>query len=46
MSIRGRVLEDLEIIDNLNIAESDILLYEVKFSSRLRDNDCFAFTAK
>lgn len=46
MQIRGRVLEDHEIIDNLNIAESDVLLYEVKYSTKLKDNDYFAFTAK
>lgn len=29
--IRGRILEDDEIIDNINVAENDVLLYEVKY---------------
>jgi hypothetical protein len=29
LPIRGRPLEDNEIVDNINVADSDILLYEV-----------------
>jgi hypothetical protein len=29
ISLRGRILEDNEIVDNINVADSDVLLYEV-----------------
>lgn len=35
IAIRGRILEDQEIIDDINVADSDVLLYEVKFSENL-----------
>lgn len=30
IQIRGRVLEEDEIVDNINVADTDVLLYEVK----------------
>lgn len=30
LPIKGRILEDNEIIDNINVADTDILLYEVQ----------------
>jgi hypothetical protein len=32
ISIRGRILEDNEIIDDIDVADTDVILYEVKFS--------------
>lgn len=29
LAIRGRILEDKEIVDDINVAETDVLLYEV-----------------
>ncbi len=29
LQIRGRVLEEFELIENINVSENDILLYEV-----------------
>ncbi len=47
MQIRGKVLELDEVISNINVAETDVLLYEVRFSeNRLKETNGFAFTAK
>lgn len=29
LTIKGRILEDHEIVDNINVADTDVLLYEV-----------------
>ena len=40
-------MEDGEIIEDINVAETDVLLYEVKFSDHmLKNNNGFAFTPK
>lgn len=47
MHIRGRILAMDEIISNINVADNDILLYEVQYNTdHLRENSGFAFTAK
>jgi hypothetical protein len=43
IEIIGRVLEDQEILENINVAENDILLYEVKYADYLKANNSFAF---
>jgi DUSP domain len=44
MSIRGRVLELKEKISEINVADDDILLYEVLYNEYLKNNNGFAFT--
>jgi len=37
------VMEDSEVIEDINVADSDVLLYEVQAHLSLKKNDCFAF---
>lgn len=30
IQLRGRILDDQEIVDNINVADTDILLYEIQ----------------
>jgi hypothetical protein len=46
LALEGRILEDQEILEDINVAESDVLLYEVKAHSYLKNNNCFAFIPK
>lgn len=46
MQIRGKVLELNEVVSNINVADTDILLYEVKYNDFLKENNSYAFTAK
>ena len=46
LALEGRVLADHEVVEEINVAESDVLLYEVKALKALKDNDCFAFVPK
>lgn len=43
IQLRGRILEDHEIMDEINVAETDVLLYEVKYNEALKNNNYFAF---
>lgn len=43
LPIRGRILKDEEIIDDINVADTDVLLYEVFAFSYLKNNNFFAF---
>lgn len=43
MSIRGRVLDLKEKISEINVADDDILLYEVLYNEYLKNNNGFAF---
>ncbi len=47
LPIRGRVLDDKEIVENINVADSDVLLYEVQAIPWLKkENNMFAFIPK
>jgi hypothetical protein len=46
LALEGRILEDHEVLEDINVAESDVLLYEVKAHSYLKNNNCFAFIPK
>lgn len=46
MQIRGKVLQLDEVISNINVADTDILLYEVKYNDYLKENNSYAFTPK
>ena len=47
MQVRGRVLEDKEVVEDINVADNDVLLYEVQAASWLKkDNNLFAFIPK
>ena len=44
--LEGRVLRDDEIIENINVTDTDVLLYEVQAHSFLKNNNSFAFIPK
>jgi hypothetical protein len=44
LQVRGKVLELNELLENMNIADNDVLMYEVQYSNYLKDNDSYAFT--
>lgn len=46
LALEGRILDDHEIVDEINVADTDVLLYEVKSHSFLKDNNYFAFIPK
>lgn len=46
LQLRGRVLDDAEILDSINVSINDILLYEVQSQPMLSKNSYFAFTPK
>jgi hypothetical protein len=46
LAIRGRILEEDEVVDDINVAESDVLLYEVQSAPYLKKNNMFAFIPK
>ncbi len=46
MQIRGRVLGLDEVAGNINVAEDDVLLYEIQYSEYLKENNYFAFMPK
>ena len=39
-------MEDSEVIEDINVADSDVLLYEVQAHLSLKKNDCFAFSPR
>jgi len=39
VQLRGRVLADTEIVENINVADNDVLLYEVKAIQTLVKNN-------
>lgn len=43
LQIRGRILKDEEIIDEINVADTDVLMYEIQAHSFLKNNNYFAF---
>lgn len=45
MQVRGRILDESLIVENINVAANDVLLYEVVVSS-LKQNQGFAFIPK
>ena len=46
--IRGRILSENEVIEDINVADNDVLLYEVKLIGHLylQKNNLFAFVPK
>lgn len=47
LPIRGRILEDKEVVENINVADNDVLLYEVQAIHWLKkENNMFAFIPK
>jgi hypothetical protein len=46
LGLRGRILEDNEIVDEINVAENDVLLYEVQSMPFLKKNNMYAFIPK
>jgi len=46
LELRGRVLDDNEIVEDINVADTDILLYEVQSVYYLKKNNMFAFIPK
>ena len=46
MQIRGRILDLKEVVADINVADTDVLLYEVKYNDFLKDNNGFAFIPK
>lgn len=46
LEIRGRILQDNEIVEDINVADTDVLLYEIKYSEYLKQNNHFAFIPK
>lgn len=43
--IPGRILDEKECVDNIDVAEDDVLLYEVR-SRPNKENEGFAFIPK
>jgi hypothetical protein len=45
LQLRGRILDSSEIVDNINVADTDVLLYEVQLMGYiyLKKNDMFPF---
>jgi hypothetical protein len=47
MQVRGRVLDEKEVVEDINVADNDVLLYEVQASTWLKkENNMFAFIPK
>lgn len=46
MEIFGQVLQGSEIVENINVADNDVLLYEVQSVQQLKKNNFFAFIPK
>ena len=43
--ISGRILDENEFIDNIDVAEDDVLLYEPR-NPKIKENDGFTFVTK
>lgn len=46
IALEGRVLQDNEVIEEINVADIDVLLYEVQAYPFLKQNNMFAFIPK
>jgi len=45
MQVRGRILDESLVVENINVAANDVLLYEVVHAT-LKQNQGFAFIPK
>ncbi len=46
IALEGRILDNEEILDDINVADNDILLYEIQAHKYLQKNNYFAFIPK
>jgi ubiquitin carboxyl-terminal hydrolase 4/11/15 len=46
LELRGRLLVDTDLVEKINVADSDVLLYEVQFDRPIPKNNNFAFIPK
>lgn len=46
LELRGRILENSELVESINVADSDVLLYEVQNDRPIPKNDNFVFIPK
>ena len=44
--VRGRILQNTEIVENINVAENDVLLYEVQSMQNASNNNFFVLIPK
>ena len=46
LEIEGEILDEKALIEQINVADEETLLYEVKYNDELKRNDYYAFIPK
>ena len=46
IQVRGRVLDEKECVQDINVADNDILMYEVQANTAPKSNNYFSFIPK